>query len=333
LSRPFPADQPDASQSRDPQAAACLDNREDGSISNPALWSAHLLVVDDDPAITAGTARLLSRDGYSTTQANSGEQALRLAAQMPPDLILLDVMLPDIGGLEVCRRLKADPRTSQAFVVLCSALRTDGNAVVQGVDAGADGYLSRPIENRELLARVQAYLRHKTTIDALRDSERHWREQFERERQASYDAEIMALGQSASGALPVSARLLGIGPLSETAPAAFAELQAEYGSLLGNALEQRIFRVENMVTLALRDLAERLFQLRAGARDVTELHYRALSARAVGEPPGRARALMEAGRLTLLELMGRVLNAYRSRQPELRGRPEAVLSANEQASP
>ena len=175
---------------------------------SPAARSAHVLVVDDDPVITAGTARLLSRDGYSTTQANSGEQALRLATQMPPDLILLDVMLPDIDGLEVCRRLKADPRTSRSFVVLCSALRTDGNSVVQGVDAGADGYLSRPIENRELLARVQAYLRHKTTIDALRDSERHWREQFERERQASYDAEILALGQSAAGA-----------PAGECAPA------------------------------------------------------------------------------------------------------------------
>ena len=324
-------------QSQDIQATACLARSEVAPISNPTLSpaarSAHVLVVDDDPVITAGTARLLSRDGYSTTEASSGEHALRLATQMPPDLILLDVMLPDIDGLEVCRRLKADPRTSRSFVVLCSALRTDGNSVVQGVDAGADGYLSRPVENRELLARVQAYLRHKTAIDALRDSERHWREQFERERQASYDAEILALGQSAAGGLPVSARLLGVGPLSETAPAAFAELQAEYASLLGHALEQRIFRVENMVTLPLRDIAERLFQLRAGARDVTELHYRALSARAADEPPGRARALMEAARLTLLELMGRLLNAYRSRQPELRGRPEAVLSANEQESP
>jgi CheY-like chemotaxis protein len=337
LSRPIQADQPDVSPSQEPQATEHVGNREDGSIRNPtmpaAMWSPHILVVDDDPAITAGTARLLSRDGYSIIQANSGEQALCLAAQLLPDLILLDVMLPDIDGLEVCRRLKADQRTSQAFVVLCSALRTDGNAVVQGVDAGADGYVSRPIENRELLARVQAYLRHKTTIDALRNSERYWREQFERERQAGYDAEILALSQSATGTLPVSARLLGVGPLSETAPATFAQLRAEYESALGQALEQRMFRVENVVTHALRDLAERLFQLRAGARDVTELHYRALSARAAGEPPGRARALMEAGRLTLLELMGRVLNAYRSRQPELRGRPEAVLSANEQASP
>ena len=290
----------------------------------------HILVVDDDVDITAATVRILSRDDYTLTQANSGEQALREAAMTPPDLVLLDVMLPDIDGLEVCRRLKSDPRTNAAFVVLCSALRTDSDSVVLGVDAGADGYLARPLQNRELLARVQAFLRHKITIDALRDAERHWREQFERERQASYDAEFHALGESATGSVPVSARLLGTGPLSEVAPGEFAELQAAYQPLLSRGLEQRVFRIENSVSLGLRDLAEQLFRLRAGARDVTELHFRALSACAAGEPPGRARALMEAGRLTLLELMGRVLNAYRYRFPELRRRPDVVPSANEQ---
>jgi DNA-binding response OmpR family regulator len=290
----------------------------------------HILVVDDDAAITAATARLLSRDAYTVAQANSGEQALRQAQIEPPDLVLLDVMLPDMDGLEVCRRLKSDPRTMAAFVVLCSALRTDSDAVVQGVNAGADGYLSRPLENRELLARVQAYLRHKATVDALRDSERHWREQFERERQASYDAEFNALGESAAGAVPVSARVFGVGPLSEAAPEEFADLQAAYERLLIAALEQRMFRIENRVSLGLRELAERLFRLRAGARDVTELHFRALSAVAAGQPPGRARALLEAGRLTLLELMGRELNAYRSRFPEIRRHPDAVPSVNAQ---
>lgn len=292
-----------------------------------------ILVVDDDTAITAAAARLLSREGYTVTQANNGEEALRRAQQQPPDLILLDVMLPDIDGLEVCRRIKSDPQTCNSFVVLCSALRTDSNAVVEGIDAGADGYLSRPVENRELLARVHAYLRHKTTIDALRDSERHWREQFERERQLSYDAEIQALGESATGTLPVSAQLLGVGPLSEIAPAVFAELQAVYESLLRSALEQRIFRVENVVTAGLRDLAERLFRLRAGARDVTELHYRALTACSAGESPGRTRALMETGRFTVLELIGRVLNAYRSRHLEIRGHSEQAMTASEQLLP
>lgn len=286
---------------------------------------ADILVVDDDATITAGSARLLARAGYTVTQVHSGEEALRRAQQQLPDLILLDVMLPDIDGLEVCRQLKADARTRSAFVVLCSALRTDSDAVVRGIDAGADGYLSRPVENRELLARVHAFLRHKITIDDLRDSERHWREQFERERQASYDAEIRALGESAAGAVPMSARLLGVGPLSETAPVVFAELQIAYQSLLGNALEQRVFRVENVVSIGLRDLAERLFRAHAGAGDVTELHYRALSARAADEAPGRARALMETGRLTLIELLGRVLNAYRSRNLDIRRHPEAVL--------
>ena len=136
---------------------------------------------------------------------------------------------------------------------------------------------------------------------------------------------IRALGELATGVVPMSARLLGVGPLSEAAPAVFAELQAAYELLLRDALEQRIFRIENVVTVGLRELAERLFRLRAGARDVTELHYRALSTCAVGEPPGRARALMETGRLTLIELLGRVLNAYRSRHLDTPRHPDAGL--------
>ena len=292
----------------------------------------HILVVDNDAAFTTGTARQLSRGAYTITQASSGAEALRLARQVPPDVVLLDATLPDMDGLEVCRQLKADPRTSATFVVLCSAHRNDTNAVVQGVDAGCDGFIARPVESRELLARVEAYLRHKTTIDALRDSERYWRGQFERERQASYDAEILALGESAVATLPVSARLFGAGPLSEAAPATFAQLQEDYEMLLGSALEQRIFRVENVVSIGLRDLAERLLRLRAGARDVTDLHFRALSARAAAEPPLRAQALMKAGRITLLELMGRVLNAYRSRHLESRGDSGAGPSVTEQAT-
>ncbi|WP_162530416.1 response regulator transcription factor [Rhodovastum atsumiense] len=294
--------------------------------------SVRILAVDDDAAITAATVRLLSRHGCTVDVAHDGETALQLARQHPPDLVLLDVMLPDIDGTEVCRRLKADPATEASFVVLCSALRTDAGAVVQGLSCGADGYLTRPLENREMLARVEAYLRHKSTIDALRDSERQRREQFERERQASYEAEIRALGAQAVEGLPVSAWLYGAELLREAAPSVFAELQAAYADLINDTFEQQVFREDNDAAKNLRALAERLFQVRASARDVTELHYHALCARTIGEPSARARALMECGRLTLLELMGRVLNAYRSRYPEIRGGTEAVSPASRRAS-
>jgi DNA-binding response OmpR family regulator len=275
-----------------------------------ALATARILVVDDDPLIASATARVLSREGYAVTQANSGGQALDLALQSHPDLVLLDVMLPDIGGLEVCRRLKADPSTCGSFVVLCSALRNDSSAVVQGVDAGCDGYLARPIENRELLARAQAFLRHKAVIDALRASERHWRGQFERERQASYDAEIRALGEPAGDTLRHGAG--GGGRLCETAPLEFAGMEAAYGRLVGSALEQRMFRTGDLTSAAVRDLVATLLGMRGGARDVAELHTRVLPALTAGETPQRAQALADAGRLVLLEVMGRLLNAYRS---------------------
>jgi len=81
---------------------------------------------------------------------------------------LLDVMLPDVNGVELCRRIKADPQLKFLFVVLLSASQTSSGSKVSGLDAGADGYITRPIENRELLARVQALLRIQQAEAALR---------------------------------------------------------------------------------------------------------------------------------------------------------------------
>ncbi len=119
---------------------------------------ARILNVNDNPAALYLTSLTLQRAGYEVIEASSGAQALLLARQAP-DLVLLDVRLPDLGGHEVCARLKADPRTSSIVVLQTSASDVNGTARTAGLEAGADGYLAQPYEEAELLAWVNALLR------------------------------------------------------------------------------------------------------------------------------------------------------------------------------
>ena len=118
-----------------------------------------ILVVDDEPDVLAGTARLLEKKGYVVTRAASGDEALRSVQTDYPDLLLLDRNLPGLDGLEVCRRIKGDPALAGVLVVIVSASHAESDEQAEGLEFGADGYISRPIANRELLARVEAFVR------------------------------------------------------------------------------------------------------------------------------------------------------------------------------
>ena len=118
-----------------------------------------ILVVDDDPDTLNGSARLLEKAGYTVERASSGEAALQAVRNQRPDLLLLDYHLPDIDGLDVCRRVKRDPGMTDSLVVIVSASHAESDQQAAGLEAGADGYIGRPIANRELLARVNSFVR------------------------------------------------------------------------------------------------------------------------------------------------------------------------------
>jgi len=117
---------------------------------------AHILVVDDDPRITGLLRRILAYDGYSVTVATSGDEALTRALERPPDLVVLDIMLPGLDGLEVARRLRAG---GDSVPVLMLTARDAIADRVEGLEAGADDYLVKPFAPEEFLARVKALLR------------------------------------------------------------------------------------------------------------------------------------------------------------------------------
>lgn len=134
-----------------------------------------ILVVDDNPLLLRATSRILRAANYTVIEAASGEEGLRLARQHTPDLILLDVVMDDPNGVETCKRIKADPTLVSTFVILVSGLKTASEYQAEGIESGADGYIVRPISNRELIARVQAMLRIKAAEDKLRASEAKYR--------------------------------------------------------------------------------------------------------------------------------------------------------------
>src|SRR5262245_59029706 len=118
-----------------------------------------ILNVDDNEAGLYAKSRILRKAGFQVIEAASGIETLRLAAERQPDLVLLDVQLPDINGIEVCRRIKADPLTAAILVVQISATFLDSSNRVQSLEGGADSYLTEPIESEELIANVRAILR------------------------------------------------------------------------------------------------------------------------------------------------------------------------------
>ncbi|HLL78849.1 MAG TPA: response regulator [Ktedonobacteraceae bacterium] len=117
---------------------------------------AHILVVDDDPRITDLLRRVLAYEGYSVTTAATGQEALNRALERPPDLIILDIMLPELNGLEVAQRMRA---AGDSIPILMLTARDTVADRVQGLEMGADDYLVKPFAPEELVARVKALLR------------------------------------------------------------------------------------------------------------------------------------------------------------------------------
>src|SRR3954464_3723343 len=123
-----------------------------------------ILVVDDTPQNVKLLGDLLRSRGYEVTTAASGEQALESIASQPPDLVLLDIMMPGISGYDVCRKLRSEPETALLPVVMCTSLDPNQERV-KGVEAGADDFLSKPVNQPELFARVKSLLRIKGLQD------------------------------------------------------------------------------------------------------------------------------------------------------------------------
>ena len=128
-----------------------------------------ILVADDEAINRALIQRRLEREGYRVLTARDGREAVRLAREALPDLVILDVMMPGMDGLDACRLIKEDDRTRDIPVIFLSA-RDETEMKVSGLGLGADDYISKPFEAAELVARVHVRIRLKRERDQLRTS-------------------------------------------------------------------------------------------------------------------------------------------------------------------
>lgn len=123
-----------------------------------------VLIIEDEPDILELVTYNLDREGFSVSSATNGEEGVLKAKREGPKLILLDLMLPGIDGIEVCRRLRADPVTAGIAVIMLTA-KAEESDVILGLGIGADDYVTKPFSPRVLLARVKAVLRRGSVTD------------------------------------------------------------------------------------------------------------------------------------------------------------------------
>lgn len=120
-----------------------------------------ILVIEDEPEIREVISYNLSKAGYRVIAVATGEEGLKSVQSQPPDLVVLDLMLPGIYGLDVCRQISSDVRTSGIPIIIVTA-RTEESDVITGLEVGADDYVTKPFSPRILVARIRARLREKT---------------------------------------------------------------------------------------------------------------------------------------------------------------------------
>jgi two-component system alkaline phosphatase synthesis response regulator PhoP len=145
-----------------------------------------VMVVDDNLQNRELLQAYLEDMDCETLPAHDGTEALKIVADNPPDLILLDVMMPKMSGFEVCRRIKNDPKTTDIPVIMVTALNEFGD-IERGIDAGTDDFISKPVNKLELLTRVKTMLKLKHLSDKL-------------ERTLAYLSEIEKQAQTSPGA-------------------------------------------------------------------------------------------------------------------------------------
>src|SRR5271155_583042 len=128
-----------------------------------------ILLADDEPDVLEFLSYNLQKEGYTVYTASGGKEAVEMAKKVIPNLILLDVMMPGMDGIEACREIKSLPECKDAMILFLTA-RTEDYSQIAGLDAGADDYISKPIKPRVLLSRIKALLRRRTKPESEQNS-------------------------------------------------------------------------------------------------------------------------------------------------------------------
>lgn len=145
-----------------------------------------ILLVDDDNKVREATSIILSALDCEILEASTGNESLEKVYGFRPDLVVLDVVLPDIDGFTICKKIKSDPELKGTFVVLVSGVKISSDYQAQGLESLADSYIQRPFATREFIARIESIIRIQKTEKALRESEEKFKTIFDNAKDAIY---------------------------------------------------------------------------------------------------------------------------------------------------
>lgn len=266
----------------------------------------HILLIEDDPGDAAYLQEILpteERVRLDLTWVDRLQAGLERLSENDVDVVLLDLGLPDSDGLETLEKVYAYAPNVPVVVLTGD---TDQERGVHAMKQGAEDYLVKSQVDRPLLIRTLRYAVERMRLrDALHEARQ--REQHARE--------LLGLERSFGTTTTVTAQALGIAPLRLSTPDTFLEFVQSYGVLMDKRLEERTYKVEHDIAGGLRVLARRLGRLKAGPRDVIELHTTTLKNKDENAPLLRAQAYAREGHLMILELMGYLVSFYRNHVP------------------
>lgn len=250
-----------------------------------------ILVVDDDHTNLEVISTILEEEDYEVSVLDSGKACLQYIESNKPDMILLDVMLNDELGTDICSQIKSQPQYADVIIILLSGIKVKPEDYIFGLEIGADDYFNRPFNQKQLLARIKSIFRLKDSIVKSREEEY---EPFDRKRTSE------------------TAKIYQQELLKEAYPDEFNKIYKEYITILNNAIHQRFYKTAENNSDFIKKLAKELAFLKAGARDVIDIHKEALKYNLNQNSAKKAFLYKEESRIVLLELMGYLLNHYKN---------------------
>lgn len=256
-----------------------------------------ILVVDDDRSASDNIMFLLNKKGFDTSSVSSSLECYEFLGKQKPDLILLDVMLPDIPGPELTKALKHNAAYADIPIILISGLKVSPEDKKAGLECGASDYITRPVNNEDLVLRIRSALM------VIRDNEA--RQSSERE-----TAVFRKLGKHETSETSL---IFSSGPLRIQYPESFENAVKEYVRIIDNAIDERFYKTDNQIRDKISQLSSTICFLKAGAKDIIEIHRNAISIKAGKIYSKEATIIVEEARYILLEIMGNMINYYRKK--------------------